>query len=74
MVPKELTVIQLALGTSNNGTSNYPLVSKNIDWTNFLYYLHFISGYHKLLISQSKFPETRKFYFEISVVWNELRL
>ena len=60
-----------ALAISITDISKYPLISENIVWTNFLFFLHFNSFHLKLLVSQSKFSGTRKFtlryqYFELN--------
>ena len=64
--------IRSILDISNNGISKYPLISKNIDLTYFLFL--FIS---QLLLSQTTDMSKQifcdqKIYFEISIVWDEL--
>ena len=46
--------VQLNL-TISNIISKFPLISKNIGWAHFLFYLHFNSFYLKLLVSQVNF-------------------
>ena len=66
LVSKHMT--QSSLDISNTDISKYPLISKNIVWTQFLFQFALQPFYLIILISQSKFSGTKKFDFDISVV------
>ena len=57
----ESSGVQFTSVISNSGILKCPVISKNIFWTHLLFSLTFQPCYLKLLVSQSKFSETRKF-------------
>ena len=69
-----LSRLQFAAISSNTDIPKYPLISKNIVWTHFLFALTF----HLLLSQTTGISKLifwyQKIYFEISAVWYELHL